>query len=179
MGSSSIDVENLSPKTKIMMKYIKKLEEKIEKLRRGLEYMRLHTQSVNVKEKKKKDVFRKESEGIHDEGYRSHLSRFSRSQRSGRIRRHKRHKEDPKRTPIELIKGKISPFLCDRRPNVYYDWEMEVKQNLECFDCEDVIKVKLIILSFKYYALIWWNEISINIRRMRITFIESWDELKK
>ncbi|RDY12641.1 hypothetical protein CR513_02536, partial [Mucuna pruriens] len=39
-------------------------------------------------------------------------------------------------------------------------------------------KVKLITLYFEGYALIWWNEITIQIKGMRIDLIESWDELK-
>ncbi|RDY01177.1 hypothetical protein CR513_15532, partial [Mucuna pruriens] len=39
--------------------------------------------------------------------------------------------------------------------------------------------VKLIALSFEGYALIWWNEIVIQIRGVRRSSIESWDELKR
>ncbi|RDX76433.1 hypothetical protein CR513_43575, partial [Mucuna pruriens] len=70
MRSSSIDLENLSPKTKMMIEYMKKLEEKIEKLGR-LESMRLDTQSVNAKvnalskgNEKEKHKSRRESEGM-------------------------------------------------------------------------------------------------------------------
>ncbi|RDX84866.1 hypothetical protein CR513_34015, partial [Mucuna pruriens] len=42
----------------------------------------------------------------------------------------------------------------DRGPNLYYDWEMKMEQNFECFDCDDMVKVKLIALSFEGYALI-------------------------
>ncbi|RDX98401.1 hypothetical protein CR513_18679, partial [Mucuna pruriens] len=57
--------------------------------------------------------------------------------------------------------------------------KMKVEQNLKCIDCDDMIKVKLIALSFEGYALIWWNEIFIQIRGMRRIHIESWDELKR
>ncbi|RDX65379.1 hypothetical protein CR513_55963, partial [Mucuna pruriens] len=119
----------------------------------------LETQSVNAKvnalskgKEKEKHKCRRESEGSHDEGYESHLSRSSRSQRSERVKRHERHKDEPKRNPIELIKGKIPPFLGDGKPNAYYDWEMSVEKILN--------------------ALIW-NEIAINIRGMRRASIES------
>ncbi|RDY05297.1 hypothetical protein CR513_10880, partial [Mucuna pruriens] len=64
-------------------------------------------------------------------------------------------REELEKTPIKLLEDKIPPFLGDGGPNVYYDWEMEMEQNLECFDCEDMIKVKLITLFFEGYALIW------------------------
>ncbi|RDX77256.1 hypothetical protein CR513_42652, partial [Mucuna pruriens] len=144
------------------------LEEKIENLGDGLESRRLDTQSFNAKVnslskgKEKKDVSRRESEASHDESYKSHLSRSSRSHGSERVRRHE--KEEYKRTPIELIKVKIPPFVGDGGPNVYYDWELKVKQHLKSFDCEDMIKVKLLTLSFEGYVLICWSEIVINIR---------------
>ncbi|RDX85145.1 hypothetical protein CR513_33702, partial [Mucuna pruriens] len=49
MGISTINMENLSPKTKMMMEYMKKLEEKIDILGGGLESIKLDTQSVNAK----------------------------------------------------------------------------------------------------------------------------------
>ncbi|RDX70810.1 hypothetical protein CR513_49910, partial [Mucuna pruriens] len=33
----------------------------------------------------------------------------------------------------------------------YYDWELKVKQNLDCFNCEDLVKVKLIAFYKKIY----------------------------
>ncbi|RDX65377.1 hypothetical protein CR513_55968, partial [Mucuna pruriens] len=125
----------------MMIKYIKKLEEKIEKLGGGLVSMWLDTQSVNAKvnalSKGKEKNKHKSSEGSHDKGYESHLSRSSRSKEE-----HERHKD-------ELIKGKIPPFLGDGGLNAYYDWKMKVEQNLECYDCEDMVKVKLIAPSFE------------------------------
>ncbi|RDX84399.1 hypothetical protein CR513_34555, partial [Mucuna pruriens] len=57
--------------------------------------------------------------------------------------------------------------------------KLKVSQNLGCINCEYLTKVKLIALSFKGYALVWWNEISLQIRGMRRVFIESWEELKQ
>ncbi|RDY06546.1 hypothetical protein CR513_09450, partial [Mucuna pruriens] len=49
---------------------------------------------------------------------------------------------------------KVKKSLCkvqekDGGLNVYYDWEMKVEQNLEYFDYEDMIKIKLITLAFE------------------------------
>ncbi|RDX94570.1 hypothetical protein CR513_23030, partial [Mucuna pruriens] len=98
--------------------------------------------------------------------------------KSEKVRRHDRLRDEPKRNPMNLIKDKIPPFAGKDDPNDY-DWEMKVKQNFECIDCKDMIKVKLIALSFEGYALIWWNDISIQIRGMRRAPIESWAELKR
>ncbi|RDX95638.1 hypothetical protein CR513_21806, partial [Mucuna pruriens] len=42
-------------------------------------------------------------------------------------------------------------------------YELKVYQNLECSNYEDLIKVKLIALSFEGYTLVWWNEIALQI----------------
>ncbi|RDX65020.1 hypothetical protein CR513_56354, partial [Mucuna pruriens] len=68
-----------------------------------------------------------------------------------------------------LSKVKIPPFSGKGDP----------KQNLDCIDCEDLIKVKLIASYFKGYTLIWWNEIAIQIIGTRKAPIESRDELKR
>ncbi|RDY08347.1 hypothetical protein CR513_07432, partial [Mucuna pruriens] len=56
---------------------------------------------------------------------------------------------------------------------------LEVEQNIECIDYDDMIKVKLIALSFEGYALIWWDEIVIQIRGMRRAPIKLWGELNR
>ncbi|RDY01741.1 hypothetical protein CR513_14896, partial [Mucuna pruriens] len=61
----------------------------------------------------------------------------------------------------------------------YYDWELKVMQNLDCLNCDDYTKVRLIALSFKGYALIWWNEISLQCRGLKRESIDSWEELRK
>ncbi|RDY14379.1 hypothetical protein CR513_00563, partial [Mucuna pruriens] len=164
MVSSSIDVENLSPKSRMMMKYMKNLEGKIEKLGGGLELMRIGTQNVSARIRtlsrgKEKEVqkSRRESENSHYGGYGSYHSKSSRSQRNEKVRKHDRYRDEPKRNPMGLIK----------------------EQNLECIDCDDMIRIKPITLSFEGYALIWWNVIVIQIRGMRKAPIESWDELKR
>ncbi|RDY00333.1 hypothetical protein CR513_16499, partial [Mucuna pruriens] len=57
--------------------------------------------------------------------------------------------------------------------------KLQVEQNLDCIKCEDLTKFKLIALSFNGHALIWWNEIALQIRGMRRASIDSWEELKR
>ncbi|RDX76432.1 hypothetical protein CR513_43574, partial [Mucuna pruriens] len=118
-----------------------------------------NTLSFNVKvnalskgKEKKKHKSRRKSEGSHDEGCRSHLSRSSRSQRSERIMRHGRHKDEPKRNPIDLIK------------------EKKAEQNLECFDCGDIVKVNLIALSFEGYKGVeeYFKEMEVTLIRAQV-----------
>ncbi|RDX77958.1 hypothetical protein CR513_41831, partial [Mucuna pruriens] len=56
---------------------------------------------------------------------------------------------------------------------------MKVDQNLECFDYEEMVKVRFVTLEFGGYALEWWNHIAYDIRSMRRASVESWSELKR
>ncbi|RDX82314.1 hypothetical protein CR513_36914, partial [Mucuna pruriens] len=93
MASSSFNIKDLSPKSRMMMKYTKKLEDKIEKLGGGLESMRINSHGVNSKirtlsKMKIKEVMKskKSSNGDnHDESYGSHNSKSSRSHKSERV----------------------------------------------------------------------------------------------
>ncbi|RDX66281.1 hypothetical protein CR513_54970, partial [Mucuna pruriens] len=77
------------------------------------------------------------------------------------VRRHDRPRDETKKNPWNLIKGEIRHFSSKGDPNDYYDWELKVEQNLDSLHCKDLIKVKLISLSFEDYALILWNEIAV------------------
>ncbi|RDX99998.1 hypothetical protein CR513_16870, partial [Mucuna pruriens] len=136
MPSSSFNMEDLSPKSRMTMEYMNKIEDKIQKLGGGLESVIICSNSVNAKirtlsKMKEKEVMRsKESNSgdSHDESCASHNS----------------------------------------DANDYYDWELKVEQNLDCIDCEDLIEVKLIALSFEGYTLILWNKIPLQIRASKV-----------
>ncbi|RDY10874.1 hypothetical protein CR513_04547, partial [Mucuna pruriens] len=124
-------MEDLSPKSKLMMEYMKKLEEKIENLEGVMITMKLV--SCN--------------------------SKSCRSHRSEKVvKMHERTQNEPKKSPWDLIKGKIPPFSNNGSVDDYYDWELKVEQNIDCINCEDLIK---------------WNEIALQIRGMRGASIES------
>ncbi|RDX78480.1 hypothetical protein CR513_41245, partial [Mucuna pruriens] len=83
------------------MEYMRRLEERIEKLRGGLESMRLDTQSINAKV--------------------DALSKGKEKKKSHGSDRHRRHLEELKRVPTNAIQSKIPPFLGDEGPNTYLD----------------------------------------------------------
>ncbi|RDX92161.1 hypothetical protein CR513_25752, partial [Mucuna pruriens] len=91
-----------------------KLEEKLEKLRGGLDSMRLDTQSVDTKVKgmeKQPSFSIHGSERNHNEGPKSLSSGSFRSHRSGRSERYerpkriRRDKEEPRKGPLEGMKN--------------------------------------------------------------------------
>ncbi|RDX95893.1 hypothetical protein CR513_21519, partial [Mucuna pruriens] len=160
MASSSFNMEDLSPKSKLMMEYMKKLKEKIEKLEGGLESMRIDCHSVNAKirswsKKQEKEAKKpKRVSSSSDDNDESCNSKSSRSHRSENVvKTHERTFNEPKK----------------------------IEQNIDCINCEDLTKVKLIALSLEGYALIWWNEITLQIegiRRASIRRVEERDEGK-
>ncbi|RDX86734.1 hypothetical protein CR513_31895, partial [Mucuna pruriens] len=58
-------------------------------------------------------------------------------------------------------------------------WKAKTKvdQNLEYFDFDERAKVRLVTLEFGGYALVWWNQLTYDMRAMRKALIESWHEL--
>ncbi|RDY08339.1 hypothetical protein CR513_07423, partial [Mucuna pruriens] len=154
MASSSFNMEDLSPKSKMMIEYMKKLKEKL-----GLLGLESRTIDSHIKKKSSSNG------DSHDESCSSKTSRSHRSKKV--VRRDERPRDEQKKSPWDLIKGKIPPFSSN------------VEENLDCINCEDSINVKLIALSFEECALIWWNEIVLQIKDMRRASIESWEELKR
>ncbi|RDX85595.1 hypothetical protein CR513_33198, partial [Mucuna pruriens] len=129
MANSSFNIEDLSPKSRLMMKYMKKLEAKMEKLEGGLEFMKLDSHN-NISQKRKTY---ENTEWILNE---------------------------PKKNPWVSLRIKFLFFSSSGSACDYYDWELKVAQNFDYINYEDLIKVKLIALSFEGYVLIWWNEIA-------------------
>ncbi|RDX85165.1 hypothetical protein CR513_33682, partial [Mucuna pruriens] len=162
MASSSFNLEDLSPKSRLMMEYMKKLKAKMEKLEGGMESMKIDSHSSKKKEKEEERKSKK------------YVSSSNSNDDVDSYRSHKRDK-CPKKNLWDLLKGKIPSFSGSDSVDDYYDWELKVSQNLECINCKDLTKVKLIVLV----ALVWWNEIVLKIRGMRIASIESWEELKQ
>ncbi|RDX89287.1 hypothetical protein CR513_29003, partial [Mucuna pruriens] len=134
---------------------------KVGETSRGLESMRINTQSFNVKI----DAFSKgigknhsvsihESEGSHHEGPNSPSSRSFRSYRSvrserhGRPRRVTRHKEEPKRGPLKGLNCKIPQFLGDNKSKVGY-------------------------------LGVWRNQLTYDTRAMKRAPTKSWHELRR
>ncbi|RDY00536.1 hypothetical protein CR513_16276, partial [Mucuna pruriens] len=184
MAYRNDDMDNYSPKTRKVMRHIKRLEEKLEKLGGGLESMRIDTQSVSAKEeassrgKGKFGVSMHEREGSRSESPNSLSNRFHishRRKRSKRLRRERRHEEenpgrerryeeehqrvrryeeDPRRAPLDALKGKIPPFVGEGDVEPYLECEMKIDQVLECFNYDDYVKVRMVTYEFSIYTLV-------------------------
>ncbi|RDY05111.1 hypothetical protein CR513_11083, partial [Mucuna pruriens] len=86
------------------------IEEKLEKVGKGLDSVQRDTQSVNAK-----------VEALGRE-------RLERRERPKRVR------GDSRREKLDSKKGKIPPFLGNGKPESYLNWELKVDKILEIFD---------------------------------------------
>jgi hypothetical protein len=63
---------------------------------------------------------------------------------------------------LDTIKLKISNFQCKNNPEAYLEREKKVDWIFYCHSYSEQKKVKLVIIEFREYALIWWDQIVIS-----------------
>ncbi|RDY09354.1 hypothetical protein CR513_06270, partial [Mucuna pruriens] len=93
--------------------------------------------------------------------------------------RNRRDRLEPRRDNLESVKCKFPFFLGENNLDAYLDWDIKVEKLFECHDIKENSKVKLVTLEFSGYALAWWYQIMYDVRRIRKSPCDSWDELKK
>jgi hypothetical protein len=72
------------------------------------------------------------------------------------------------------IKMKIPSFKGRTDPEAYLEWEKKI----ECHNFSKEKKVKLAVIEFTDYAIIWWDQLVTNRRRNHERPIETWGELR-
>jgi len=73
---------------------------------------------------------------------------------------------------------KIPIFQGKNDPEVYFEWEKKVDWIFNCRSYSKARKVKLVVIEFIEYKLIWWDQNVIGIRRNGERLIASWEEMK-
>ena len=58
------------------------------------------------------------------------------------------------------------------------EWEKKVEFIFEYHNYSEEKKVKLVVIDFADYAIIWWNKLVMNRRRNYERPIETWEEMK-
>ena len=76
------------------------------------------------------------------------------------------------------IKMKIPSFQGKNDPEAYLEWEKKVELIFECHNYSEEKKVKLAVIEFIDYAIIWWDQLVMNRRRNHERPIETWEEMK-
>jgi len=79
---------------------------------------------------------------------------------------------------LDTIKLKIPNFQGKNDPEAYLEWEKKVDWIFNCHSYSEQKKVKLVIIEFTEYALIWWDQIVISRRRNRERLVQTWGEMK-
>ena len=63
-------------------------------------------------------------------------------------------------------------------PEAYLEWEKKVELVFDCHNYSKLKKVKLSTIELSDYAIIWWDQLLLNMRRNREHPIETWKEMK-
>uniref|UniRef100_A0A2N9I8P5 CCHC-type domain-containing protein n=1 Tax=Fagus sylvatica TaxID=28930 RepID=A0A2N9I8P5_FAGSY len=73
---------------------------------------------------------------------------------------------------------KIPSFQGKNDPEAYLEWEKKVELIFECHNYSEEKKVKLAVIEFTDYAIIWWDQLVMNRRRNHERAIETWEEMR-
>ncbi|KAI3465703.1 hypothetical protein Pfo_022366 [Paulownia fortunei] len=85
----------------------------------------------------------------------------------------------PKRDDdLGSIKVKIPPFQGRNDPEAYLEWEKKMEMVFKCHNYFENKKVKLAVIEFTDYAIIWWDQLLKEKRRNHERLVETWDEMK-
>jgi hypothetical protein len=76
------------------------------------------------------------------------------------------------------IKMKIPSFQGKNDLEAYLEWEKKVELIFECHNYSEEKTVKLAVIEFTDYAIIWWDQLVMSRRRNQERPIETWEEMK-
>jgi hypothetical protein len=79
---------------------------------------------------------------------------------------------------LDVIKLKTPSFQGKNDPKVYLEWEKKVDWIFYCHKYSEAKKVKLVVIEFLDYELIWWDQNVISRRRSGERSVASWEEMK-
>jgi hypothetical protein len=96
-----------------------------------------------------------------------------------------RHERGPRRNPrgqdgvdrnLWSIKIKIPSFQGRNDPEAYLEWEKKIESTFACHNYLEEKKMKLAVIAFTDYAIIWWDQLVTNRRKNNERPIETWGE---
>ena len=76
------------------------------------------------------------------------------------------------------IKLKISTFKGKPDPKAYIDWDKKVEIIFDIYRYYEEKKVKLVVMEFTDYVMVWWERLVVERRRNRERPVSTWEELK-
>ncbi|PKI46713.1 hypothetical protein CRG98_032889 [Punica granatum] len=79
---------------------------------------------------------------------------------------------------IGSIKMTIPSFQGRNDPDAYIEWERKVELVFDCHNYSEEKKVKLVVVEFIDYVIMWWDKFVKERRRNHERPIDTWDEMK-
>jgi hypothetical protein len=76
------------------------------------------------------------------------------------------------------IKLKILAFKGKIDPEAYLDWEKKVEMIFDIHRYVEEKNVKLAVVEFTDYAIVWWERLVVERKRNREIPVNTWEELK-
>ena len=76
------------------------------------------------------------------------------------------------------IKLKIPAFKGKTDLEAYLDWEKKVEMIFNIHRYSEEKKVKLAVVEFTDYVMVWWERLVVERRRNRERLVSTWVELK-
>ena len=73
---------------------------------------------------------------------------------------------------------KIPSFQGKNDPEAYLEWETKMDWVFDCHNYLELKKVKLVIIEFSDYAIVWWDQLVLNRRRNKEYPIKTWEDMK-
>ncbi|XP_019447284.1 PREDICTED: uncharacterized protein LOC109350507 [Lupinus angustifolius] len=95
--------------------------------------------------------------------------------RQRRETRKGRRRDDKK---LEGVKIKVPTFIGKNDPEAYLEWELKIEQVFDCNSYNEEKKVNVTALESKEYAMIWWDQLQKERRRIGAEPINTWEEMK-
>ncbi|XP_071917089.1 uncharacterized protein [Coffea arabica] len=80
--------------------------------------------------------------------------------------------------PIKGVKMQLPTFQGKSDPDVYLEWEKRVELIFDCNDYTEEQQMRLAVMQFTNYAIVWWDQITTSRRRSGEYPITTWTELK-
>ncbi|PKI68902.1 hypothetical protein CRG98_010695 [Punica granatum] len=79
---------------------------------------------------------------------------------------------------IGSIKMTIPPFQGRNDTDAYIEWERKVELIFDCHNYSEEKKVKLVVVEFIDYTIVWWDKLVKERRKNHERPIDTWDEMK-
>ena len=119
----------------------------------------------------------RQEERFSTDGNRNRRRRVRHERYEG-VREDRHERRHSRENALGSVKIKNPSFKGRSDPEAYLEWEMKMEQAFMCHGYPEEKKVKLAVLEFTDYALVWWDEMRKEQRRNGGYGIDTWEDMK-